>query len=129
MIEIDKNNPNHIFVFGSNTEGRHGKGAALFARKEFKAIYGQPKGLQGNAYGIITKNLNFRLGVSGYKSISLQIIKEQLIDLSEFASQNSHLTFFISKIGTNNAGYTNKEIETIMNEVKFPDNCVLPNWN
>jgi hypothetical protein len=31
---------NQIFVFGSNTQGRHGKGAALLARNKFGAIYG-----------------------------------------------------------------------------------------
>ena len=31
---------NQIFVFGSNTQGRHGKGAALTARTKFGAIYG-----------------------------------------------------------------------------------------
>jgi hypothetical protein len=32
--------PNQIFVFGSNTQGRHGKGAALMARYKFGAVYG-----------------------------------------------------------------------------------------
>ncbi|MBS6796035.1 MAG: hypothetical protein KH215_00090 [Coprobacillus sp.] len=31
---------NQIFVFGSNTQGKHGKGAALLARNKFGAIYG-----------------------------------------------------------------------------------------
>ena len=30
---------NTIFVFGSNTEGRHGAGAAKVAREQFGAIY------------------------------------------------------------------------------------------
>jgi hypothetical protein len=29
-----------IFVFGSNLTGRHGKGAALYARQHYGAIYG-----------------------------------------------------------------------------------------
>lgn len=49
---------NVIFVFGSNTEGRHGAGAAKVAKDDFGAIYGQAEGLQGNAYAIITKDLN-----------------------------------------------------------------------
>ena len=35
---------------------RHGAGAALFAARERGAIYGQGEGLQGNAYGIPTKD-------------------------------------------------------------------------
>ena len=48
---------NEIFVFGSNRQGRHGKGAALTARNKFGAIYGQSEGLQGQSYAIITKEL------------------------------------------------------------------------
>ena len=38
-----------IFVFGSNLAGRHGKGAALFAKKQHGAIQGQGEGLQGRS--------------------------------------------------------------------------------
>ncbi len=46
-----------IFVFGSNRQGRHGKGSALEAVRRHGAVYGQPDGLQGNSYGIVTKEL------------------------------------------------------------------------
>ena len=49
--------PNQIFVFGSNTQGRHGAGAALIAKQKFGAIYGKAEGLQGQSYAIITKDL------------------------------------------------------------------------
>lgn len=39
--------PNQIFVFGSNIEGRHGAGAALFAMRKCGAEYGKSWGLQG----------------------------------------------------------------------------------
>lgn len=125
---IDKNNPNHIFVFGSNTEGRHGKGAALYARDHHGAKYGNPVGLQGNSYAIVTKNLNPKLGPWGRRSIPLPAIRAQLQGLSIFASANPHLTFFITKIGTNNAGYTNGEISRVMDQIHFPSNCILPDW-
>ena len=48
---------NEVFVFGSNKQGRHGKGAALTARTKFGAIYGQARGLQGQSYAIVTKEL------------------------------------------------------------------------
>ena len=50
-------NKDQIFVFGSNTQGRHGKGAALTARLRFGAIYGNPEGIQGKSFAIITKDL------------------------------------------------------------------------
>lgn len=49
---------NVVFVFGSNLEGRHGAGAALFAKNNFGAIYGQSEGLQGNSYAIPTKDIS-----------------------------------------------------------------------
>ena len=63
---ITKLEPNQIFVFGSNTEGIHGSGAAHAARKNFKAIYSVPMGLQGQSYGIITKHLP-----GGMRSVTL----------------------------------------------------------
>jgi hypothetical protein len=36
-----------IFVFGSNLAGRHGKGAALYARKHHGAVYGKGLGRMG----------------------------------------------------------------------------------
>ena len=47
---------NEVFVFGSNLAGRHGKGAALHARQQHGAIYGQGVGLQGSSYAIPTKD-------------------------------------------------------------------------
>jgi hypothetical protein len=58
---------NEIFVFGSNRQGRHGKGSALTARNKFGAIYGQSEGLQGQSYAIITKELR-----KEYQPVSLQ---------------------------------------------------------
>lgn len=52
-----KPEPNTVFVFGSNPEGRHSGGNAKVARNQFNAKYGQPAGLQGDAYGVITKDL------------------------------------------------------------------------
>ena len=49
--------PNQIFVFGSNTQGRHGLGAAKIALQKFGAKYGQAEGIQGQSYAIITKDL------------------------------------------------------------------------
>lgn len=49
------NDTREIFVFGSNLAGRHGKGAALWAREHRGAIYGQGEGLQwtiGQPYDI-----------------------------------------------------------------------------
>lgn len=49
-----------IFVFGSNLAGRHGKGAALYAKQHHGAIYGVGSGRQGNSYAIPTKDRDIR---------------------------------------------------------------------
>jgi len=43
-----------IFVFGSNLSGIHGAGAALFALRNYGAVYGIGAGPTGNAYAIPT---------------------------------------------------------------------------
>lgn len=94
-----------IFVFGSNTEGRHGAGAALNARQQWGAIYGQSKGLQGRSYAIITKDLS-----KGYRSVSLESIQDQVNELWEFVRNNQDKEFFVSAIGCGLAGFKIEEI-------------------
>ena len=55
--QITQLEPNYVFVFGSNPEGRHGAGAARTAL-QFGAKYGVGRGLQGQTYALVTKNLN-----------------------------------------------------------------------
>lgn len=49
--KITRLEPGQIFVFGSNLDGRHGKGAALTAMRKFGAKYGVAEGLTGQTYG------------------------------------------------------------------------------
>ena len=46
--QVTQLQPHQVFVFGSNTEGRHGKGAALVASR-FGAEYGNSKGRQAQS--------------------------------------------------------------------------------
>lgn len=113
---------NGIFVFGSNTEGRHGKGAALTAKTNFGAVYGQAKGLQGRSYAIVTKNLT-----KGEKSIPLSEIGLQIRDFYEFAASNSNLKFYVTKLGSSLAGYTPNEIRGLFIGAGVkPENVILP---
>jgi len=117
---IEKLEPNEIFVFGSNTEGRHGKGAALIARQKFGAIYGQAKGLQGQSYAITTKDLK-----KGLKSIPLDEIYKQIWNLYDFAEDNSHLTFYVTKLGSSLAGYAVEEIKGLFQQVSYYNKSVV----
>lgn len=115
--------PNEIFVFGSNTEGRHGKGAALLARQKFGAIYGQAEGLQGQSYAIITKDLSI-----GERSIPLTQIGKGIQDMLLFAKENTDKTFLVTKLGSSLAGYHITEIKKLFERLKkwIPDNVILP---
>lgn len=106
-----------IFVFGSNLAGRHGKGAALHARRNHGAIYGQGIGRQGNSYGIPTKDENLR--VIGLPEISLYVN-----DFLEYARDNPELKFQITAIGTGLAGYPPSRIAWMFRDA--PGNCELP---
>jgi hypothetical protein len=112
-----------ILVFGSNTEGRHGKGLAKLALNRAGAKYGQSRGLQGRAYAIVTKDLRL-----GERSIPLTSIQEEIKELYEFAKNQTHLKFWVSLIGCSLAGYEVNEIAALfhMLESERPPNIRLP---
>jgi hypothetical protein len=106
-----------IFVFGSNLAGRHGKGAALFARKNHGAIYGQGEGRQGNSYGIATKNKHLQ-------SRTLDSILFSVKVFLHYAKMNDDLTFQVTKIGCGLAGFKEEDIAPMFKGA--PANCELP---
>ena len=112
---------NEIFVFGSNRQGRHGKGAALTARNKFGAIYGQSEGLQGQSYAIITKELR-----KEYQPVSLDEIKLGVDTFIQFAKDNKHLTFYVVELGCNLAYFTVEEIAPLFKSAMKLRNIYLP---
>lgn len=121
--DIDELLPHQIIVFGSNFEGRHGKGLALTCLKRFGAKYGQSRGLQGQCYAIITKDLKL-----GKRSVSLEFIAQQIQDFIVFAQQHPEFEFLFTKIGTKNAGFSERELENILKKFEFPKNVRLPKF-
>ncbi len=114
---------NQIFVFGSNTQGRHGKGAALTALKVFGAINGQAEGLQGRSYAIITKDLTKKIHPSRTKE---QII-EQIKKLYDFAIKNPTLEFLIAYRADNQNlnAYSSQDMADMFGSLIIPDNIVF----
>lgn len=108
-----------IFVFGSNTEGRHSKGDALTAKLKYKAIYGQPEGRQGNAYGIITKELR-----PWAPPITLVDIKYGVDRFIHYANNHREDLFIITKIESGLTRFDWKsQIEPLFKLV--PPNCTF----
>jgi hypothetical protein len=112
---------NEVFVFGSNRQSKHGKGAALTARNKFGAIYGQSEGLQGQSYAIITKELR-----KEYQPVSLGEIKLGVDTFIQFAKDNKHLTFYVVELGCNLAYFTVEEIAPLFKSAMKLKNIYLP---
>lgn len=107
-----------IFVFGSNRAGRHGKGAAKFAKDHYGAIYGQGEGLQGNAYALPTKDENLRC-------LSLEEIDRHIGEFIGFAHMNPDLLFLLTPVGTGLAGHSKIDILRLIKTYAIPRNVVL----
>jgi hypothetical protein len=105
-----------IFVFGSNLAGRHGKGAALYAKKYYDAEYGIGCGRTGNAYAIPTKGYSLEI-------LPLNIIKWHVDNFIEYVKENPSLTYIISAIGCGLAGYKPWQIAPMFYNISFYKNC------
>ena len=105
---------NEIFVFGANLAGRHGAGAALYARVHHGAILGVGEGLTGTAYAIPTKD-----GL--LKVLPLKIIAGYVQTFKDFARSKPDLRFNVTPIGTGLAGYRHSDIAPMFRY--SPGNC------
>lgn len=106
-----------VFVFGSNLAGRHGKGAALWAKQHRGAIYGQGEGYQGHSYAIPTKDERIN-------TLPLFRIRNYAHRFKRFAREHPELTFQLTPIGCGLAGYTPEQIAPMFDDV--PSNVILP---
>lgn len=113
------------FVFGSNLAGRHGKGAALVAREQFGAVYGQGEGPQGQCYAIATKD--GRPGTPPLQdkqaTLSLAQIKAGVDGFISYAKARPTQTFFLPRIGCSLAAHSDADIAPMFDEA--PSNCVF----
>lgn len=108
---------NQIFVFGSNLAGRHGKGAALFAKQRYGAICGKGFGPQGLSYAIPTKDVELIV-------LPLSAIKIYADEFIRYASIVKNEIFFVTRIGCGLAGYKDAEIAPLFHLA--PNNCITP---
>lgn len=106
-----------IFVFGSNLAGRHGKGAALFARQHRGAIYGQGIGRQGDCYAIPTKD-------EALRTLPLDTINAHAQGFMIYADRHPELRFELTPIGCGLAGYAPEDIAPMFRYA--PANVDLP---
>lgn len=140
---ITKLQPNHVFVFGSNPQGRHGAGAAK-AALQFGAQYGVGRGLVGQTYAIVTKNLKagfvekstgITYETEGYNSVSFAQIQDNIAQMYDVAQANPNLLFIVTyknetwpngspKKSLN--GYTGEDMWNMFTQnMDVPDNIVF----
>lgn len=105
--------PNEVFVFGSNFQGRHMGGAARAAKEKFGAVWGIGEGLQGQSYAIPTME-------------GLNNIKPAVERFTSFARQHQELKFFVTAIGCGIAGYQVEEIAPLFIDAAYLQNVYLP---
>lgn len=106
-----------VYVFGSNLQGRHGKGSALRARNYWGAEYGVGRGMTGRAYALPTK-------VTPYQRMDLQHVEANIKEFIKHAKENPKDTFYLARPGCNNAGFTDAQIAPLFKG--SPKNIVIP---
>jgi hypothetical protein len=114
--------PESIFVFGSNTGGFHGKGAAQYARKYLEAEQGVGEGLTGHCYALPT--VGYAQG-KGLLKMSLDEIDFHVKRFIDFAKSNPDLNFQLTQVGCGLAGYSIDEILPLFLNHGIPNNVFL----
>ena len=111
-----------ILVFGSNLAGRHGKGSALLAVREYGAIYGVGWGRQGDSYAIPTKGYP---GPRGQMPVlPLPLIQYFCRVFVDYARARPGERFKLVAIGCGLAGYKPAQIAPFFDHCPF--NVTLP---
>ena len=109
-----------IFVYGANTQGRHGKGAALTAVRKYGAMFGKV-GLSGKSYGVITKELR-----KDYPKITVADLTKEVEKLISTCIAYPEDTFWCTPFGTGLAGFSHDTMKAIFKEINIPPNLILP---
>lgn len=110
----------HIFVFGSNTAGKHLGGAARHAHDKYGAVMGVGEGPTGDCYAVPTLNGDFT-------QRTLDEIRESVDAFLLHAARWRELQFYVTRIGCGIAGFTDEQIAPLF--VDAPDNCTFdPLW-
>jgi len=95
-----------IFVFGSNAAGRHGKGAALIAAKQYGAEPGNGSGLMGRSFAIPTKD-------EMIQTMPLWEVDFYIGHFCAFAKLNPDKNFFVTRVGAGLAGNTDESMAAL----------------
>ena len=104
---------NEVFVFGSDPQGRHGGGAAMFAVHNFGARIGVGEGPQGQSYAIPTTG-------------SREEFEQAVRRFMAYARDNRETRFLVSAVGCGTAGYSPREVAMMFRPCVEMENVSLP---
>jgi len=107
-----------VFVFGSNLSGRHGKGAALWAKQNYNAETGIGEGMTGCSYALPTKDKNL-------KSRNIEEVRKSFEVFLAFAEDNPQLTFELTPFDTGLAGFAFDDIKQLVLDCDIPRNVLF----
>ncbi len=107
-----------VFVFGSNKAGRHGKGAALHAKKAWGAAQGVGEGPTGQSYALPTKDEKLR-------SMTLDEVDAAIGRFVDHAKDNTDKLFLLTPVGCGLAGNDAREVAALVRAKEPPANVVL----
>ena len=155
MKIIKKLAPNQVFVFGSNSKGFHGAGAAGYACRGTSennwrsdpwflkainspvgspdrvgkwAVFGVARGLQIGSQGS-SYAIETVIEPGHKRSIPLEEIGRQLVLLYNFAWEHPTLDFIMTPVGAGLAGYTEAEMAKVLEAslcISHSPNVIIP---
>jgi hypothetical protein len=114
---VTKLKSGEVFVFGSNTAGRHGAGAARQARLHFGAKLGVGEGMQGQSYAFPTLDDQLRQRTT-------HDLEQARNKLYECCLGNPGKRFILTKVGCGLANYKEEFMRGLF--VDPPANLILP---
>ena len=123
---------NEIFVFGSNTSGRHLGGASLMALQRFGAVMGQAEGPQGQSYAIPTDFDQLAWEMNGYpaqigkKMWNQKGLPDAVGRFLDYAAQHPELQFLVTRVGCGKAGFHDADIAPLFRRALDMENISLP---
>jgi hypothetical protein len=109
--------PNEVFVFGSNSRGSHGAGAALHAKEEFGAEEGVGEGMTGQCYAFPTLD-------GDYSQRSPEELTTSRDILYKCCEANPDKVFLLTEVGCGIAGFSYLFMRTLFHA--SPPNLIKP---
>lgn len=103
-----------IFVFGSNLYGKHHRGAARMAHRNFGAQWGVGVGPTGQCYAIPTMHGD------------IEDIKPYVDDFIEYARLHPNNRFLVTRVGCGIAGFKDKDMAALFKEARHLPNVNFP---